>query len=138
MEINNWAGVWMDQSNSFVCIKRNGHWDTRMVMSDLELAPHRSAIYDDMMAAYLHNVCKHLQDATSILVMGPGDSKNNLCDSLTFEDSSVLQPEIVVEEAGEMTEREVKAKIMRHFGHPAIHIDRVHRGSADTSTAFNL
>ena len=138
MATNNWAGVWMDHSNAFVFVRRDGHWDTAHIISDLELAPHRSEIYDYMMADYLHNICKRLQDATSIFVIGPGEAKNDLCDSLTFEDSSLLQPEIVVEDAGEMTEREMKAKIMRHFGHPALHLDRLPRVPTEASNGFRI
>lgn len=137
MTTNNWAGVWMDHSNAFIFIRRNGHWDTTTVISDLEFAPHRSEIYDHMMESYLHNICKHLQDAISIYIMGPGETKNTLCDALTFEDSSPLQPEIVVEEVGDISEREMKAKIMKHFGHPAIHLERLPRIPNAASTAFN-
>lgn len=138
MTTDNWAGVWMDQTNAFIFVRRHGHWDTTIVTSDLELAPHRSEIYDHMMVSYIHSVCQHLQDTSSIFIMGPGETKNNLCDALTFEDSSPLQPEIVVESVEEMSEREMKAKIMKHFGHPAIHLERPRFSNLSSTSVSGL
>jgi hypothetical protein len=65
-----------------------------------------------LLANYYDEVIAHLRDADSILIMGPGEAKLELQNRLQGAIASVT---VEVEAVDKMTERQIVAKIRKHF-----------------------
>ena len=62
---------------------------------------------------YYKQVLLHVRGATSILIFGPGEAKSDLKKYLAREKAPERQ--VVVEAADKMTDRQILAKVRKHF-----------------------
>lgn len=62
---------------------------------------------------YYKQVLSHLRGATNILIFGPGEAKSDLRKHLAREKAPGR--EVVVEAADKMTDRQILAKVRKHF-----------------------
>ena len=70
--------------------------------------------FGNQLSAYYDKVITVIRDADAILIFGPGEAKGELQQRLEHEE---LSGRIVgVETTDKMTERQIAAKVRRHFG----------------------
>jgi hypothetical protein len=65
---------------------------------------------------YYEQVAGLLRGAQGILIFGPGEAKSELKARLKREKS--LTAEVVIEPADRMTDRQIAARVRKHFGQP--------------------
>jgi len=128
------AGVWIDHRGAVVVTLTDAGEETERVPSGVETQPRRSGDSpltgpyeaqsvpaDDTrqrtltahLNAYYDAVVARIRDAESILILGPGEAKDELKARL---EADRLGGRIVgVETADNMTDRQVAAKVRQHF-----------------------
>ena len=138
---NNWAGVWIDHRNAFIVRPTIKECEVVTVLSEMEphhkstggkgksrpfmhesgpsSASHRDRSDENTMHVYLSGVAAKLQGADRIFLLGPGSAKDCLRNLLVQGESEHHLLDIAVEAAQQMTEPQLKAAVMKHFGHPA-------------------
>ena len=127
------AGLWIDHREAVIVILSDTGEKTTRIQSGAEKHPSRSsepsegkfkshqAPADDSrensfmghLARYYDEIVSSLRDAESILVIGPGEAKEELVKRL--ETHKIGMRSITVETAGQMTEPQVVAQVRRHF-----------------------
>ena len=96
-------------------LRRNGEppfnmpFETRTIPAD----DRRMRAYDHHLRLYYDAVIASLQDAEAIWIFGPGEAKIELRKRL--EHHQMAGRVVGVEPADEMTDREVAAKVRKHF-----------------------
>ena len=134
----NGIGVWIDQRNAFIVCPTNEACDVVEVISDVEShrkstggkakskpymhesgpssASHHDRSIDNAMDKYLGEVVRHLKGETNILLLGPGEAKQKLRNLLMSSDQ-FQKCEISLKASESMTQPQLKATVMSHFGH---------------------
>ena len=76
----------------------------------------RDRRFDDQLNRYYDEVTLSLGDATSILIIGPGESKVELQKRLEGHEPS--DRHVAIETADKMTDHQITAKVRQHFREP--------------------
>lgn len=138
---SNWTGVWIDHRNALIVRPNNGDVELTTVPSALEpqhkstggkaksrpfmhenapsSASHSARASENAMGKYLSIVAQHVAQVSNILILGPGNTKELLRNLLAQEESPHHSREIALEAAEQMTEPQLKARVLLHFGRPA-------------------
>ena len=128
------VGVWIDHKKAIIVTISDKGEGTEVIESDVEkqlrrsgdsplkgrhdplsLPPEdrRTRAYAGHLDIYYKEVIKHIHDAESILIFGPGEAKAELKKQL---EQSKLGGHIVgVETTDKMTDNQVSAKVRQHF-----------------------
>ena len=93
------VGIWIDQREAVIVTLQDQSQDIQRIEGHLD------HFYDE--------VITHLTDATAILIMGPGDAKNQFHKHL--ETSLPLMKVVNVEAADKMSDELIVAKVRRNF-----------------------
>ncbi|MCX6123816.1 MAG: hypothetical protein NTV34_03590, partial [Proteobacteria bacterium] len=138
---NDWVGVWIDHRNAFVVRPTVKGCEVTSVLSELEQhhkstggkgksqpfmhesgpssASHRARSDENTMHNYLNRVAAKLNGANRIFLLGPGNAKDGLRSLLVQGEGGHQLVDIALEAAEQMTKPQLKAMVMKHFGHPA-------------------
>ncbi|RJQ23034.1 MAG: hypothetical protein C4560_01535 [Nitrospiraceae bacterium] len=128
------AGLWMDHRKAMIVLVTDKGEETKLIISKVEKQPRRSGDsplkgpYESAQVPasnrqqraltghlniYYEAVIACIRDAESILIFGPGEAKGELKKRLK---KSNLEGRIVgMETVDRMTDRQISAKIRRHF-----------------------
>lgn len=132
------AGLWIDHREAVIVVLSESGEATTRILSGVEKHPSRAsepsqgrfkshqAPADDArenafmghLARYYDEVVSSVRDAGSILIIGPGEAKEELKKRLKPHESAPRT--ITVETAGQMTEQQIAAQVRRHFGSDAL------------------
>ncbi len=137
----NGIGVWIDQQNAFIVRPLDGDWEVVTLFSEMEShrkstggkakskpymhesgpssASHRNNAESNTMHQYIRNVAKYLSGTDRIFILGPGDTKLKLRNQLVENENLQHMREIALETSDRMTEPQLKAAVLSHFGQPA-------------------
>jgi len=128
------VGVWIDHRKAIVVTISSKGEELQVIESDVEkqlrrsgdsplkgrhdplsLPPEdrRTRAYTGHLDIYYKEVIKHLRDAESILIFGPGAAKGELKKHL--EQSNLGECIVGIETADKMTDNQVTAKVRQHF-----------------------
>jgi stalled ribosome rescue protein Dom34 len=121
------VGLWIDHRKAVMVFLTDGEEEVREIVSHMEkhvrfsgdsseegsaddirdrqFAGHLDRFYDDVIA-YVH-------DADSILIFGPGEAKDELAKRL--ESKGHKRAVSGIETADKMTDRQIAARVRRHF-----------------------
>ena len=124
------AGVWIDHQQAVLVLITDAAKEIKKISSGIE-APVRSRShnsytpndftaedrlerkFDSRLEDFYDEVIASLQGSEAILILGPGEAKGELHKRLT---SKKLRGRVVeVEAADKMTDRQLAAKVARHF-----------------------
>ncbi len=130
------VGLWIDHRKAVIAVITNNEPEIKLVTSQVEKQPRRSGdsplkgAYESQQVAaddsqqrkltadldtYYDAVIQTIGEAESILIFGPGEAKDELKKRLQ---NGALGNHIVgVEAADKMTDRQVAAKVRKHFEH---------------------
>jgi hypothetical protein len=140
MSING-IGVWIDQRNAFIVRPSSKNCDVVEILSDVEShrkstggkaksepymhesgpssASHREHATQNALNKYLSEVATHLVGETNILLLGPGKAKQKLRNLLIEGNDHHKESDISLKASETMTQSQLKAAVMSHFGHMA-------------------
>ena len=125
------VGLWIDHREAVVVVLTENGEETTRIRSGAEKHPRRSSspsqgkfkaheaaaddsrenAFDEKLARYYDAVGSCLRGAVSILIVGPGEAK----EELTKRMKTSVRPAVTVETAGRMTEPQIVARVRRHF-----------------------
>jgi stalled ribosome rescue protein Dom34 len=131
--MTNRVGLWIDRKGAVIVTLNDQHAYVTKLQSGAKHIEYRgaprpktaySAQYsqgDDQLDRqflthldkYYKEVVSHLRGATSVLIFGPGEAKSDLKKYLAREKAPGRQ--VVVEAADKMTDRQILAKVRKHF-----------------------
>jgi hypothetical protein len=132
----NYAGLWIDRRQAvIVCITDDGETTLR-VESDMErkvrlsggsrtgktpYGPQQVAVdgkqeqrIKRQLGQYYQEIIRRIQDASKILIFGPGEAKAELKKQMEKSKELAIK-KITVEPADKMTERQIAAKVRQFF-----------------------
>lgn len=123
------AGVWIDRRKAVVVTVAGGGEETKQIQSNLEKRvrnPSEHArstddgpedqsdrVFARQLGRYYDKVIARIGAAESVLIFGPGQAKAELRKRL--ETKSPRGRTIVLETIAKMTDRQIAAKVRRHF-----------------------
>lgn len=124
------VGVWIDRKQALIVQLDNGERQIQVIESqlpprtrlvrrsvgdiDLPNELHTNQRYEKHLKLYLNRVAEALQNADSILLMGPGEAKIEL--QKTLQKSKTLAERIAgVETVGKLTQNQIAAKVSDFF-----------------------
>ena len=128
------AGVWIDHRKAVISQISDKGTRTEVIESNVDEQPgrtagvratgpfepykvpaddHRERAFMGHLHGYYDEVIEILRDAESILIFGPGEAKIELKDRL--EKGKLGGRIVAVETADKMTDRQIAAKVRRHF-----------------------
>ena len=73
----------------------------------------RDRRFDDQLSGYYDEVISYLRDATSILILGPGEAKGELQNRL--EDYGLSDRIVAIKTADKLTDDQIVGEVRRHF-----------------------
>ena len=127
--MNKEAGVWIDHRKAVVVTALDGGEEINQIQSNLEKqvrqpseharstdngpADQRDRAFLGHLSRYYDEVIARIGDAASVLILGPGEAKEELKKRL--ESKPPHGRLIVLETIDKMTDRQIAAKIRRHF-----------------------
>ncbi|MFI5346075.1 MAG: hypothetical protein ACHQ51_06845 [Elusimicrobiota bacterium] len=119
--MNNNSGVWIDHRKAVIVVLSGDAAATSRIASEVQKHEHRDDVNDDTrqkeftehISRYYDRVIAALSGAGSILIMGPGEAKEEL--HKRFHHHRHDSRPIAVETTAPMTEPEIAAKVRRHF-----------------------
>lgn len=122
-------GVWIDHRKAVIVTAAEGGEEIKQIQSNLEKHVRRPSEHarstDDgpedqrdrafmgHLSRYYDKVISRIGDAESVLILGPGEAKEELKERL--ENKPPHGRMIVLETIDKMTDRQIAAKIRRHF-----------------------
>jgi stalled ribosome rescue protein Dom34 len=120
------VGLWIDHKRAvIVLIKENGE-ETKEIESGLEKHVRFSGEaqktteedisdrkFTNQLNKYYDEVISNIQTAGSILVMGPGEAKTELCKRIESKENKKY--ELTIETVDKLTDNQIAAKIKKHF-----------------------
>jgi stalled ribosome rescue protein Dom34 len=127
------AGIWIDHRDATIVVLTEVGEETTEMQSSVEKQLRRSGepsvgafeaqlvpaddsrerAYTEHMIGYYDKIVSHLSDARRILILGPGEAKDEL--RKHFEKLRGETQEIVVETAEQMTKPQLIARVRLHF-----------------------
>lgn len=135
------AGLWIDHREAVIVVLSEDGEATSRIQSAADKHPRRASdasegkfkaheapaddsrdrAFSGRLAAYYDEIILSLRGAGSILIIGPGEAKDELRKRFETHDSGMHA--VTVETAGQMTEPQIAAQVRRHF-----HADAARRG----------
>ena len=133
--MKNEVGLWLDHRQAVIVMNLDQQEEVKRITSQMEKhvrysgaspdsggeeAHHdttedgRDRRFDDELNRYYDEVISYLRDATSILILGPGEAKGELQKRLAGREFSGTI--VAVETADKMTDHQIAAAVRRHFG----------------------
>lgn len=126
-------GLWIDHKRAVIVTVSESGETTQRMDSNLEkrvryafsrpgrnAKPHetssedgRDRRYNEHLNQYYDKVIKQLQDATDVLILGPGEAKTELQDRL--QKDSTFKALVVVKSADKLTEAQIVAEVREYF-----------------------
>jgi len=124
--MKNELGLWIDHKEAVIAFVSKDHEEIKRVESDMESHSRfsggasgtteediRDRRFANHLQKYYDEVIASIRDADSILIMGPGEAKNELKKRL---EGVQLGGRIVgIETSDKMTDRQVAARVREHF-----------------------
>jgi hypothetical protein len=120
------VGLWIDRKRAAIVTVKNGDMEMHQVVSDIEKHVRFSGGAQDIseediverrfenhLRKYYDEVISNIHDAESILIFGPGEAKIEL--KKRIDGKSFIGKKIHVETEDKMTDRQITAKVKRHF-----------------------
>ena len=120
------VGLWIDRKRAAIVTVKNGDMEMHQVVSDVEKHVRFSGGAQDIseediverrfenhLRKYYDEVISNIHDAESILKFGPGEAKIEL--KKRIDGKSFIGKKIHVETEDKMTDRQITAKVKRHF-----------------------
>jgi hypothetical protein len=120
------VGLWIDRRRAAIVTMKNGDLDMRQVLSDIEKHVRFSGgaqdfseedieerRFENHLRKYYDEIISNIHDAESILIFGPGEAKIEL--KKRIDGKSFIGKKIHVETEDKMTDRQITAKVKRHF-----------------------
>jgi hypothetical protein len=137
--VNYGIGVWIDKRNAFIVQPSEDGCNVVTVISEVEghrkstggkgksqpymhetgpsSSSHRERADENAMKKYLAEVERCLEGASKIFLLGPGETKIALRNLLVANATLHQKREIALEAAEQMSEAQLKATVLSHFGH---------------------
>jgi stalled ribosome rescue protein Dom34 len=132
----NYAGIWIDHRQA-VIVSITDHGETiKRIVSEIErkvrlsggsrtaktpYGPQQVSVdgkqqerINRQLRQYYQKIIQRIQDATKILILGPGEAKTELKKEME-KSGELAAKKITVEPADKMTERQVAAKVRQFF-----------------------
>jgi stalled ribosome rescue protein Dom34 len=132
----NYAGIWIDHRQA-VIVSITDHGETiKRIVSEIErkvrlsggsrtaktpYGPQQVSVdgkqqerINRQLRQYYQKIIQKIQDATKILILGPGEAKTELKKEME-KSGELAAKKITVEPADKMTERQVAAKVRQFF-----------------------
>lgn len=115
------VGVWLDHRQAVLVINLDQEEEIKRISSDLDdggatdddtTANHRK---NNQLNKFYDEVIVAVQDATSILILGPGEAKVELQKRLEAQLNGTNEPTVTVKSADKLTEAQVAAEVRQHF-----------------------
>jgi hypothetical protein len=120
------VGLWIDRRRAAIVTVKNGDMEVRQVVSNIENQGRFSRGAQDFpeedilerrlenhLKKYYDEIISNIHDAQSILIFGPGEAKVELKKRL--DGKSFVGKEIHIETEDKMTDRQITAKVRKHF-----------------------
>jgi len=116
------VGVWIDHRKAIIVRVRNDVEEIHSIASDMEKhvryaggepEDRQDFRFTNQLNEYYRKVISFLQDADSILILGPGEAKGEFEKRLRAEPCGVLI--VGVETADKMTYHEIAARVREYF-----------------------
>jgi hypothetical protein len=120
------VGLWIDRRRAAIVTVKNGDMEMHQVVSDIDKHVRFSGGAQDIseediverrfenhLRKYYDEVISNIHDAESILIFGPGEAKVEL--KKRIDGKSFIGKKIHVETEDKMTDRQITAKVKRHF-----------------------
>ena len=129
-------GLWIDHKKAVIVILENEKEEVKQIESNMEkhvrfrggartrnayspnFFPAETQIdrrFNEHLHKYYSQVISLIDDASSLYVFGSGEAKHELEKRLVIEKRRV--PNVHVESAGKMTDRQITAKVRKYFQH---------------------
>jgi hypothetical protein len=120
------VGLWIDRRRAAIVTVKNGDMEMHQVVSDIDKHVRFSGGAQDIseediverrfenhLRKYYDEVISNIHDAESILIFGPGEAKIEL--KKRIDGKSFIGKKIHVETEDKMTDRQITAKVKKHF-----------------------
>jgi hypothetical protein len=120
------VGLWIDRRRAAIVTVKNGGMEMQQVVSDIEKNVRFSGgaqnfseedieerRFENHLRKYYDEIISNIHDAESILIFGPGEAKIEL--KKRIEGKSFIGKKIHVETEDKMTDKQITAKVKRHF-----------------------
>jgi hypothetical protein len=120
------VGLWIDRRRAAIVTVKNGGMEMQQVVSDIEKNVRFSGgaqnfseedieerRFENHLRKYYDEVISNIHDAESILIFGPGEAKIEL--KKRIDGKSFIGKKIHVETEDKMTDRQITAKVKKHF-----------------------
>jgi hypothetical protein len=120
------VGLWIDRRRAAIVTVKDGDMEMHQVVSDIDKHVRFSGGAQDIseediverrfenhLRKYYDEVISNIHDAESILIFGPGEAKVEL--KKRIDGKSFIGKKIHVETEDKMTDRQITAKVKRHF-----------------------
>ena len=123
------AGVWIDHNHAVIVMNLDQEEEIKQITSDVEkhvrysgggsesytggTEDSRDNRFNEKLKRYYNEVISYLRDATSILILGPGEAKVELQKSL--EEHKLSDRIVAVETTDKMTDPQIAAEVRRQF-----------------------
>jgi hypothetical protein len=120
------VGLWIDHRKTVIVSVTDKGEETRLIQSDMEkhvrysgaaqedsAEDQRDARFIGHLNKYYDQVLSCIRDAESILIFGPGEAKVELQKRL--ENEALSGRVVEIETVDKMTDRQIAAKVRRHF-----------------------
>jgi len=120
------VGLWIDRRRAAIVTVKNGDMEMRQVVSDIDKHVRFSGGAQDIseediverrfenhLRKYYDEIISNIHDAESILIFGPGEAKIEL--KKRIDGKSFIGKKIHVETEDKMTDRQITAKVKKHF-----------------------
>ncbi|MFA6900895.1 MAG: hypothetical protein WC256_11905 [Desulfurivibrionaceae bacterium] len=128
------VGLWIDHRKAIIVVVTEEGEEIRQILSLAEKKPRRSGdsplkgfyaarqvpaedssqrIFTGLLNSYYDEIITDIRDAESILIFGPGEAKNEL--KTRLETNNLSERLVGLETADKMTNRQIAAKVRRHF-----------------------
>ena len=126
------VGLWIDHRQAVIVTLANQVQEIKRIASDVEKHVRYSSSshgshddtteirrdrqdrrFDDLLSKYYDEVISYLRDATSILILGPGEAKVELQKRL--EDHGLSDRVVAIKTADKLTNDQIAAEVRQHF-----------------------
>jgi hypothetical protein len=120
------VGLWIDRRRAAIVTMKNGDLEMQQVNSDIEKQARFSGGALDIseediverrlenhLRRYYDEVIANIQDAEAILIFGPGEAKIEL--KKRIDGKSFIGKKVYIETEDKMTDRQITAKVKKHF-----------------------
>ena|ERR1035437_8425138 len=120
------VGLWIDRRRAAIVTMKNGDLEMQQVNSDIERHVRFSGGALDIseediverrlenhLRRYYDEVIANIQDAEAILIFGPGEAKIEL--KKRIDGKSFIGKKVYIETEDKMTDRQITAKVKKHF-----------------------